>query len=71
MKVLIRIDESEVQEKLAIALSKWGHETVLANGNDEAWDHFQSEEPPSIGLFEWTEDKGAELCRENHARALE
>jgi CheY-like chemotaxis protein len=62
--VLIVDDEPIVRRLHEASLTGWGYQVVLASGGEQAWEMFQSEDPPELAILDWTMPgmDGLELC---------
>ncbi|MHC4106333.1 MAG: response regulator [Planctomycetota bacterium] len=64
MKVLIAEDDSASRMTLRAILQKWGHEVVVAEDGNQAWELLQRENP-KLAILDWMMPgiEGIELCR--------
>ena len=64
MRVLIVDDEPIVRRLHEASLIGWGYQVVTASGGEQAWEMFQSEDPPELAILDWTMPgmDGLELC---------
>lgn len=64
MKVLIAEDDSASRMALKTTLQKWGHEVIVAEDGNEAWELLQIENP-KLAILDWMMPgiEGIELCR--------
>ena len=65
MKILIAEDEAISRRLLEVNLAKWGHEVVICQNGQEAWDICQTPEAPLLAILDWMmpELDGIEVCR--------
>jgi signal transduction histidine kinase len=70
MKVLIAEDDSASRMALRAILRKWGHEVIVAEDGNQAWELLQRENP-KIAILDWMMPgiEGIELCRRIRERA--
>jgi C4-dicarboxylate-specific signal transduction histidine kinase len=64
MKVLIAEDDSASRMALMAILRKWGHEVIVAEDGNQAWELLQRENP-KLAILDWMMPgiEGIELCR--------
>ena len=64
MKVLIVDDEKTIRLILSAQIQEWGHEVLLANDGETAWQIFQAVTEPIILLVDWIMPgiDGIDLC---------
>jgi DNA-binding response OmpR family regulator len=62
--VLIVDDEPIVRRLHEASLAGWGYQVTSAPGGEQAWEIFQSEDPPELAILDWTMPgmDGLELC---------
>jgi sigma-B regulation protein RsbU (phosphoserine phosphatase) len=53
MKVLIAEDNTAMQRVLKTLLKAWGYEPDVVADGLEAWNSFQRENPPMLGIIDW------------------
>jgi diguanylate cyclase (GGDEF)-like protein len=65
MRVLIADDEVVSRRLLEATLTKWGHEVVVAEDGDQAWEVLQSETTPYLAILDWMMPgmDGVSICR--------
>ena len=65
MRVLIADDEVVSRRLLEATLTKWGHEVVVAEDGDRAWEVLQSETTPYLAILDWMMPgmDGVAICR--------
>jgi two-component system, cell cycle response regulator len=65
MRILIAEDNPATLHLLDALLRKWGYETVLARGGNEAWEILRAPGAPALVLLDWMmpDIDGIELCR--------
>jgi sigma-B regulation protein RsbU (phosphoserine phosphatase) len=65
MKILIAEDDLTSRQILEIMLAKWGYEVVVACDGNEAWQAFQTHDPPPLAILDWMMPgmDGVEVCR--------
>ncbi len=65
MKILIAEDDPTSRHILEIMLGKWGYEVVVACDGNEAWQAFQTHDPPRLAILDWMMPgmDGVEVCR--------
>ena len=73
MRVLIVDDEPIVRRLHEASLTGWGYQVVSASGGEQAWEIFQSDDPPELAILDWTMPgmDGLELCTRIRALARE
>ncbi len=64
MKILIAEDDSASRMALKAILQKWGHEIVVAEDGNQAWEILQTDNP-KLAILDWMMPgiEGVELCR--------
>jgi DNA-binding response OmpR family regulator len=64
MKILIAEDDSTSRMTLELILKKWGHQTIVAQEGNQAWEILQ-EDNPRLAILDWMMPgiEGIELCR--------
>ncbi|MBN1806863.1 MAG: response regulator [Sedimentisphaerales bacterium] len=64
MKILIAEDDSASRLTLKAILQKWGHEVVVAEDGNQAWEAIQTDNP-KMAILDWMMPgiEGIELCR--------
>jgi len=64
MKILIAEDDSASRLTLKAILQKWGHEIIIAEDGDQAWELLQTDNP-KLAILDWMMPgiEGVELCR--------
>ncbi len=69
MRILIADDSVVSRHLLEATLTRWGYEVVVASDGSEAWNIFQSENPPRLAILDWMMPgmTGPDVCR--HVRA--
>jgi diguanylate cyclase (GGDEF)-like protein len=65
MRILIAEDSATGRMLLRHTLETWGHELVIANDGDEAWQILQQEDAPRLVILDWVMPKldGVDVCR--------
>ena len=65
MRILIADDSVVSRHLLEATLTRWGYEVVVASDGTEAWNIFQSENPPRLAILDWMMPgmTGPEVCR--------
>ena len=65
MRVLVADDEATNRLLLTVSVKKWGHEPVVAQSGDEAWEILRGDDPPPIALLDWMMPgmDGIEVCQ--------
>jgi two-component system, cell cycle response regulator len=73
MKVLAAEDNPVFQSMLRTLLTKWGYEAVITRDGNQAWDLFQSDDPPRMAILDWMMPgiDGVDLCRRVRAAGRE
>jgi two-component system, cell cycle response regulator len=73
MKVLAAEDNPVFQSMLRTLLTRWGYEAVISRDGNQAWDMFQSDDPPRMAILDWMMPgmDGVELCRRVRAAGRE
>jgi len=64
LKILIAEDDPTSRQILKITLDKWGYEVVVACDGSEAWQAFQTDDPPRLAILDWMMPgmDGVEVC---------
>ena len=64
MRVLIVDDEPIVRRLHEASLIGWGYQVTTASSGEQAWEIFQSDDPPELAILDWTMPgmDGLELC---------
>jgi two-component system, cell cycle response regulator len=64
-RILIADDSLVSRRLLEASLNKWGYQTAMVVDGTEAWQAFQSEEPPDLAILDWVMPglTGPEVCR--------
>lgn len=64
MKILIAEDDSASRMTLQAIFKKWGHEVLVAEDGNQAWEILQTENP-KLAILDWMMPgmEGIELCR--------
>ena len=64
MKILIAEDDRVSRRMLKSLFERWGHETIIAEDGDSAWEIFQQIDDAVICVLDWTMpgSTGLELC---------
>ena len=64
MKILIAEDDSASRLTLKAILQRWGHEILVAEDGNQAWQILQTDNP-KLAIFDWMMPgiEGVELCR--------
>lgn len=70
MKILIAEDDLAFQRMLGHMVAKWGHEPVIAQDGEEAWEILQSNDAPRLVLLDWVMPalNGLDVCRRIRSR---
>jgi C4-dicarboxylate-specific signal transduction histidine kinase len=70
MKILIAEDDSASRLTLKAILQKWGHEILVAEDGNQAWEILQTDNP-KLAILDWMMPgvEGIELCRRIRNRA--
>ena len=70
MKILVAEDDPVSRRLLEVSLSRWGHEAVLTEDGNAAWEVLQRPDRPLLAVLDLMMPglSGIELCRK--ARAL-
>ena len=65
MKILIADDDPIWRRLLQKQIRDWGHDVVLAENGDAAWDILQAPDAPRLAILDWMMPglDGLELCR--------
>jgi len=65
MRVLIAEDDLTSRTILTAILKKWGHDPVITEDGNAAWDALQQPDAPKLVLLDWNMPgmEGLELCR--------
>lgn len=65
MRVLVADDEATNRLLLTVSVRKWGHEAVVAESGQQAWELLSADDPPRIALLDWMMPgmDGLEVCR--------
>ena len=71
MRILIADDSVVSRHLLEATLRKWGYEVMVATDGSEAWNIFQSENPPRLAILDWMMPgmTGPEVCQRVRAAA--
>ncbi|MDY6912955.1 MAG: diguanylate cyclase [Planctomycetota bacterium] len=66
MRVLIAEDDPISRRLLRKVLEKWGHEVIVAEDGDKAWDIVQRNDAPNLAILDWMMPgmDGVEICRQ-------
>ena len=69
MRILIAEDDPISRRVLQATLDKWGYEVVVTCDGLEAWETYQSEDPPRLAILDWMmpEMDGLEVCQKIRA----
>jgi CheY-like chemotaxis protein len=70
MRVLIAEDNLTSRRALEMHLVEWGYEVVSTADGTEAWEVFQSPDPPRLAVLDWMMPQmdGVEVCRRVRSR---
>ncbi len=73
MKMLVAEDDVTSRNMLAAILTKLGHEPLMVENGNEAWDVMQAGQAPQLVVLDWEMPglDGLELCRKLRAKDLE
>lgn len=65
MKILIAEDDPVIRQILNKSLSKWGHDVLVTEDGDQAWDAMKDGKGPNFALLDWMMPgiDGVEVCR--------
>jgi DNA-binding response OmpR family regulator len=65
MRILIAEDDAVLRRVLEATLVRWGYETVIAKGGEEALAALQKEDAPLLVILDWMmpDINGLEVCR--------
>jgi DNA-binding response OmpR family regulator len=65
MQILIAEDDITSRQILAGILKKWGHDPILAEDGNAAWDIMQTSPAPQLAILDWEMPglKGPDLCQ--------
>ena len=74
MRALIADDDPVAAMAVSRSMSNWGFETTIVHDGLTAWDHLNSDNPPSLAIIDWEMPglEGPDLCqrvRSDAARA--
>jgi DNA-binding response OmpR family regulator len=72
VKILVADDELVCRRILETTLAEGGHEVVMARDGYEAWQAFQSPDPPVVAVLDWMMPRldGVEVCRRIRQKSL-
>ena len=65
MEILIADDDSVARMLLDSVLENWGHQVVVVNDGQQAWDILSQPDAPRLAIVDWMMPRidGPELCR--------
>ena len=65
MRALIADDDPVAAMAVSRSMSNWGFETTIVHDGLAAWEHINSDSPPSLAVVDWEMPglEGPELCR--------
>ena len=65
MEILIADDDSVARMLLDSVLENWGHQVVVVNDGQQAWDILSQPDSPRLAIVDWMMPRidGPELCR--------
>jgi len=65
MRALIADDDPVAAVAVSRSMSNWGFETTIVHDGLAAWDHLNSDHPPSLAVIDWEMPglEGPELCK--------
>ncbi len=65
MRILIAEDDRLLRQLLFKTLEQWGHEMVVANNGQEAWEALQKPDCPRLAIMDWMMPglEGPQVCK--------